>query len=239
MKLLGSRLVLLFEGKSNRAKNAWTRKCEGKRPGENTPQLAVAQNDLNAGGHYQCPLYGLHGLEEPLLNHRWREKKNLQITHTPPPTASIRSNRQNGQSQATAAAHLMTVGYPRKRRVLDDGHYRDDERVGAADDRRQPGPEERLQQRVYPRHEQQRLHHPDPVPLQTATPVPKRKGKKKRPKTSHHQTDRCCGGQEAEGGMAQEAHIVAAHHGNQHRRDHHRRAQRQYVVLEAQYDRLA
>jgi hypothetical protein len=35
------------------------------------------------------------------------------------------------------------------------------------------------------------------------------------------------------------AHIVAAHHGNQHRRDHHRRAQRQYVVLEAQYDRLA
>jgi hypothetical protein len=49
---------------------------------------------------------------------------------------------------------------------------------------------------------------------------------------------RCCG-QEAEGGMAQEAHIVAAHHGNQHCRDHHRRAQRQYVVLEAQYDRLA
>jgi hypothetical protein len=138
----------------------------------------------------------------------------------------------------------MTVGYPRKRRVLDDGHYRDDERVGAADDRRQPGPEEGLQQRVYPRHEQQRLHHPDPVPLQTATPVPKRKGEKRTQNITSANgpmlpaRSRCCG-QEAEGGMAQEAHIVAAHHGNQHCRDHHRRAQRQYVVLEAQYDRLA
>jgi hypothetical protein len=39
-------------------------------PGENAPELAVAQNYLNAGGHYQCPLYCPHGLEEPLLNQR-------------------------------------------------------------------------------------------------------------------------------------------------------------------------
>ena len=81
----------------------------------------------------------------------------------------------------------MTIGYPRKRRFLDDGHYRDHERVGAADDRRQPGPEEGLQQRVYPRHEQQRLHHPDPVSLQIATTITSER--ERGPKTSHHQTD--------------------------------------------------
>lgn len=43
--------------------------CE-EAPGENTPQLAVAQNDLNAGRHYQSPLYRPHGLEEPLLNNK-------------------------------------------------------------------------------------------------------------------------------------------------------------------------
>ena len=37
------------------------------RPGENTPELAVTKDDLNAGGHYECPLYGPHALEEPLL----------------------------------------------------------------------------------------------------------------------------------------------------------------------------
>jgi hypothetical protein len=113
------------------------------------------------------------------------EKKTcrLHTRHRPPPPSEA-TDRTDSHRQLAAAAHLMTVGYPRKRRVLDDGHYRDDERVGAADDRRQPGPEEGLQQRVYPRHEQQRLHHPDPVPLQTATPVPKRKGGKKDPK--HH-----------------------------------------------------
>lgn len=137
-------------------------------------------------------------------------------------------------------SHLVTIGYPQKRRVLDDSHYRDNERVGAADDRRQPGPEEGLQQRVYPRHEKQRLHHPDPVPLQTATPITSERERSKHhitklmlprtgtnlvwPRIRRHDTG---------------SHIVATHHGNQHRWDHHRGAQRQYVVLEAQYDRLA
>ena len=65
-------------------------KCEGKQPGENTPQLAVAQDDLNTGGHYQCPLYRLHGLEEPLLNHGG---KNLQIR---PPA---HQKQENGDRQ--------------------------------------------------------------------------------------------------------------------------------------------
>jgi hypothetical protein len=136
------------------------------------------------------------------------EKKTcrLHTRHRPPPPSEA-TDRTDSHRQLAAAAHLMTVGYPRKRRVLDDGHYRDDERVGAADDRRQPGPEEGLQQRVYPRHEQQRLHHPDPVPLQTATPVPKRKGEKRTQNITSPNgpmlpaRSRCCG-QEAEGGMA-------------------------------------
>lgn len=36
-------------------------------PGENTPELAVTKDDLNAGGHYERPLNGPHALEEPLL----------------------------------------------------------------------------------------------------------------------------------------------------------------------------
>ena len=63
-------------------------------------------------------------------------------------------------------AHLVLVRYGRERRVLHDGHHRDEEGVGAAYDRGQLRPEERLQQRVDAGDEQQRLHHPHPVSLQ-------------------------------------------------------------------------
>ena len=49
-------------------------------------------------------------------------------------------------------AYLIVVRYRREQRVLYDGHY--------LDRRRQPRPEQRLQQRVYSGREEQRLHHP-------------------------------------------------------------------------------
>jgi hypothetical protein len=49
------------------------------KPGENAPQLAVAEDDLNAGGHDECPLYRPHGLKEPLLRERERERDEQQM----------------------------------------------------------------------------------------------------------------------------------------------------------------
>lgn len=128
-------------------------------------------------------------------------------------------------------AHLVVVRYGRERRVLHDGHHRDEEGIGASYDRGQLRPEERLQQRVDAGDEEQRLHYPHPVSLQ-----PIRDGKPRTPPDIVG-TETCDARRQPMGGganqeMQRRTHVAPAHHGHQHRRDHDGRAQRQDVVLE-------
>lgn len=133
-------------------------------PGEYRPQLAVPDDDLNPRGDNQGPLDGPHALKESL--HEREEEAVTKLFQS--------QSRASGEAPGAAVffpSDLVIVGDLHQRGVPDDGHDGDEESVGAADHGGEAGPEERLQQRVDPPHEEQGLNHPDLVILRNIQPI--------------------------------------------------------------------